>query len=577
MFGLTKKRTKANPEAILRAFSKSQAMISFQPDGNIIDANEIFLSLMGYARADLIGRHHSILVPPEERQTDEYTNFWTSLGSGQFRSAEFCRIAKDGQRVWLQASYNPVMDEQGKVASVVKIASDITPAKNRAADAIGQLQAIDKVQAIIEFGLDGVIMNANANFCAAMGYENAEIVGRPHSIFVEPEYAASQAYRDFWSGLRAGRFQSGEFNRKGKNGRDVWIQASYNPIFDAMGKPFKVVKFASDITGRKTAISETGRVLAKLSQGDLRQVIDRPFEGELDEIRVALNETTAKFAGILQGLRTTSSTLRTATGEILSGSNDLADRTSKQAAAIEETSAAMEQLSQTIHENSKRAEIADQTSKRVANAASEAGDVMQQANTAMDLIAASSGKISNVIGLIDDIAFQTNLLALNASVEAARAGDAGKGFAVVAIEVRRLAQSAASASKEVKALVDQSTREVTGGTELVSDAAIRVLAVLDGIKDSSVVVEDIAKATHHQATAIAQMSVAIREMDEMTQHNAALVEQTNAAIEQTEAQAGELDAVVDIFELPDINPTHATQFADYADRHPRWPRFVSNR
>jgi methyl-accepting chemotaxis protein len=254
-----------------------------------------------------------------------------------------------------------------------------------------------------------------------------------------------------------------------------------------------------------------------------------------------------KLTAVVTQLRETSRALKTATGEILAGANDLSERTTRQAATIEETSATMEQLAATVADNARTAEDANNKAHAVSESAVRSGAVMDQANAAMERITSSSGKISNIIGLIDDIAFQTNLLALNASVEAARAGDAGKGFAVVAVEVRRLAQSAASASSDVKALIEQSAVEVTGGSKLVSSAAEQLSTMQQAIEENSALMQKIAKASRDQAAAIDEVSVAVRTMDEMTQHNAALVEETNAAIEQTEAQANELDRVVDIF------------------------------
>jgi len=240
-----------------------------------------------------------------------------------------------------------------------------------------------------------------------------------------------------------------------------------------------------------------------------------------------------------------------ATGEILAGANDLAERTTRQAATIEETSAAMEQLATAVTENAKRAQRGSTTAEAVTESAVKSGEVMDQATSAMGRITTASEKISNIIGMIDDIAFQTNLLALNASVEAARAGDAGKGFAVVAVEVRRLAQSAAQASSEVKVLIEESAREVDGGAKLVSDAAGKLGAMLEALRANSAMMAEIARESSNQAQAIDEVTVAVRQMDEMTQHNAALVEETNAAIEQTEGRANELDTIVEVFRLAD--------------------------
>ena len=298
-------------------------------------------------------------------------------------------------------------------------------------------------------------------------------------------------------------------------------------------------------------LDETGQVLASLADTNLTKRVNGVYKGAFAKLKDDTNAVADKLTDIVGQLRRTSRGVRSATGEILAGANDLSERTTKQAATIEETSATMEQLASTVLESAKKAEEASAKSKTVSQTAAEGGEVMNQATGAMEKITSSSAKISNIIGMIDDIAFQTNLLALNASVEAARAGDAGKGFAVVAVEVRRLAQSAASASADVKVLIEQSASEVAGGSKLVADAAGKLEAILEGIRENSLVMEGIARDSKEQASSIEEVNVAVRLMDEMTQHNAALVEETNAAIEQTEGQASELDRIVDIFVLED--------------------------
>ena len=296
-------------------------------------------------------------------------------------------------------------------------------------------------------------------------------------------------------------------------------------------------------------VSETGSVLSALAEADLTQRMTGTYQGAFDKLKSDTNAVADKLADIVGQLKQTSHGLRNATGEILAGANDLSERTTKQAATVEETSAAMEQLSHTVMDNAKRAEEASVKTRSMSQSAEEGGEVMRKATGAMEQITSSSSKISNIIGMIDDIAFQTNLLALNASVEAARAGEAGKGFAVVAVEVRRLAQSAAEASSEVKVLIEQSAEEVSGGSQLVASAAEKLSAILNAVKENNVLMEGIAKDSREQAAAIDEVNVAVRQMDEMTQHNAALVEETNAAIEQTEAQAADLDRIVDIFQV----------------------------
>jgi len=296
-------------------------------------------------------------------------------------------------------------------------------------------------------------------------------------------------------------------------------------------------------------VTEIGEVLGAMADTDLTRRMRGDYEGAFARLKSDVNAVADKLTEVVSQLRHTSGSLKTATGEILSGANDLSERTTRQAATIEETSAAMEQLASTVMQNAQRANEASANAAQVTRTAEDSGQVMDQATEAMERITQSSAKISNIIGMIDDIAFQTNLLALNASVEAARAGEAGKGFAVVAVEVRRLAQSAAGASAEVKALIEQSADEVRSGSKLVGDAAGKLKSMLDAARGNLGLLESIATDSREQASAIEEVTTAVRTMDEMTQHNAALVEETNAAIEQTEAQASELDRIVEIFRL----------------------------
>ncbi|WP_152662571.1 methyl-accepting chemotaxis protein [Devosia soli] len=300
-----------------------------------------------------------------------------------------------------------------------------------------------------------------------------------------------------------------------------------------------------------SGVSETGIVLGALARTDLTVRMQGNFTGAFAKLKDDANAVAETLSDVVGQLKMTSRSIKTATGEILSGANDLSERTTKQAATIEETSAAMEQLANTVMQNADRARDANAGTQLVSKTAEEGGKVMSRATEAMEQISASSSKISNIIGLIDDIAFQTNLLALNASVEAARAGDAGKGFAVVAVEVRRLAQSAAQASSDVKALIETSSGEVNAGTKLVQEAAAKLAAMLEAARSNSALMEGIARDSREQAAAIEEVTIAVRQMDEMTQHNAALVEETNAAIEQTESQASELDRIVAVFRTGD--------------------------
>lgn len=302
-------------------------------------------------------------------------------------------------------------------------------------------------------------------------------------------------------------------------------------------------------------LTGTGRVLSALAQADLTPRVSGSFTGAFAALKDNTNAVAERLSSVMQTLGDTSRRLKLATGEILAGSNDLSERTSRQAAMVEQTSASVEQLTSTVNDNARRAGEADAAVRGAAQIASDSGQAMEEATRAMEKISTSSAKISSIIGLIDDIAFQTNLLALNASVEAARAGEAGKGFAVVAVEVRRLAQSAAEASSEIKGLIDVSAEEVQSGAQVVLQIGQQIAQLHDAVAQSARMIAAISEASRDQARAINEVGVAVRQMDEITQHNAALVEQTNAAIEQTEAQAEELDRIVAVFKIGDAART----------------------
>ena len=253
MFNLQSKAKTQGALAQAAAINKSQAVIEFKLDGTIVTANQNFLDALGYTLAEIQGKHHGMFVDPAERESAAYREFWARLNRGEFQAAQYKRLGKGGKEIWILASYNPILDEAGKPFKVVKFATDVTEQKLKAADNDGQIDAIKKSQAVIEFNMDGKIRNANQNFLDALGYSLSEIQGRHHSMFVAPAESNAMAYREFWENLNRGKYQAGEYRRIAKGGREIWIQASYNPIFDLNGKPFKVVKYASDITAQAVA------------------------------------------------------------------------------------------------------------------------------------------------------------------------------------------------------------------------------------------------------------------------------------------------------------------------------------
>jgi methyl-accepting chemotaxis protein len=518
----------ADAKAILAALSNSQSVIEFGLDGKIITANENFCRALGYELSEIQGRHHSMFCDPTYVASQEYKEFWANLGAGRFESREYKRISKTGQDIWIQASYNPVLSG-GKPYKVVKFATDITAQKLKSAEDAGKIAAISRAQAMIEFTPSGEILTANDNFLATLGYSLSEIQGKHHAMFCEPSYTQSADYQRFWQKLAGGEFVAEEFKRIGKGGKVVWIQASYNPIFDMNGKVFKVVKFATDVTDRVRSVDDVAAGLTALAEGDLTARIERPLIPGLDRLRLDFNNSLDRLQAAMATVGENTNAIAAGSKEIQSASDNLAKRTEQQAAAVEETAAALEEITQTVTDSAKRADEAGSLVARTKAGAEKSGEVVKSAINAMGQIESSSREISNIIGVIDDIAFQTNLLALNAGVEAARAGEAGKGFAVVAQEVRELAQRSANAAKEIKALITTSGEQVRNGVSLVGQTGKALEQIVLEVQDINSNVIAIVEASREQATGLQEINKAVNAMDQNTQQNAAMVEETTAA------------------------------------------------
>ena len=548
-FGLADQASAEDAKGKLGAIDRSLAVIEFGVDGTIRTANQNFLSAVGYQLPEIVGQHHRMFVEPAEAASPGYAQFWQNLGAGQFESSQYKRLAKGGREIWIQATYNPIFDGNGKPVGVVKFATDITEQKRAAADAEGKLAAISRSQAMIEFTLDGEILDANDNFLNAVGYSLDEIRGQHHRMFVEPDYAAGQVYQNFWASLKRGEFQAAEYKRLAKGGREIWIQATYNPIFDADGKPIKVVKFATDITARKVAVNQLDYALQQLANGDLRVSLETDFPSDMETLRQAFNQSLQRLSGLVTQIRNATNEVASAAKEIASGTGDLSERTEQAASNLEETAASTEQMSGTVKQNAENAKNANQLADASNRTASRGGDVVERAVTAMGGIEASAGKITDIIGVIDEIAFQTNLLALNASVEAARAGEAGKGFAVVAQEVRQLAQRSAQAASDIKTLIQDSNGQVKEGVKLVNEAGEALSEILGSIGKVAGIVREISNASEEQALGVQEINTSVATMDEMTQQNSALVEESTAAARALSDQAGQLNELMAFFKL----------------------------
>lgn len=466
----------------MEALSQSQAVIEFEPDGTIITANKNFLDLMGYTLDEIRGAHHRLFVDEAEQASREYREFWERLRRGEFQVAQYRRLAKGGKEVWIEASYNPIAHRGGKPFKVVKYATDVTKQKQQFADLIGQIKAIHRSQAVIEFDLNGTILHANENFLATMGYTLDEIQGKHHSMFVLASDRDSPAYREFWAKLGRGEYQTAQYQRVGKGGKEVWIEASYNPIFDLSGKPFKIVKYATDLTKRKL---EKLRIAQEFEQG-VKSLVD----------------TVSSSAG---NMRDMAQTIAAA-----------AESTLQKSAT---TAVKMGELSDSA---SIIAEQSDDASSMVEQAVADA----KNASAQVSQIVGVARKIGDVARTIDDIAAQTHLLSLNATIEAARAGDYGMGFAVVAGEVKALAQQTASATKEIAQLAEgmrTSSGAIVEAIKLISEVITRVndlsLSISGAMKEQSsathvaeVDIQDVKTAAEnsgHLSTGILEVSRAL--------------------------------------------------------------------
>ena len=448
----------------IAAISKSQAVIEFQMDGTVIQANDNFLKALGYTLDEIKGRHHNMFVDEAYRATPAYKEFWAKLNRGEYVADEFKRIGKGGREVWIQASYNPILDLNGKPFKVVKYATDVTQQKLVNADLAGQIAAVGKSQAVIQFQMDGIVLDANENFLKALGYTLDEVKGRHHSMFVDEAYRATPAYKEFWAKLNRGEYQADEFKRIGKGGREVWIQASYNPIFDLNGKPFKVVKYATDVSAQVKARQE----MARMAEREKQQMT------ELQALFSQIAENAQSLASASEELTATSQQM-SANAEETSAQATIVSKNSEQVNKnLQTVATGTEEMGASIKEIAKNAT----ESAKIATAAVK---VAETTNVTVSKLGDSSTEIGQVIKVITSIAQQTNLLALNATIEAARAGEAGKGFAVVANEVKELAKETAKATEDISRKIEA----IQADTKAAVDAIGTISGIINQINDIS--------------------------------------------------------------------------------------------
>ncbi|MBV8614804.1 MAG: PAS domain S-box protein [Acetobacteraceae bacterium] len=484
-------RSRRTHEALakLAAIDQVQAVIEFRPDGTILTANQNFLNTLGYTLHEILGKHHRMFVEPAHRESAEYREFWERLRAGEHQSAQFKRIDKGGNEIWIEASYNPIRDRRGRVSKIVKFAIDVTAQKMAFADLRGQVDAINKSHAVIEFGLDGAILTANQNFLDALGYTLPEIQGQHHRMFVEPAHRESAEYREFWDRLRAGEHRTAQFKRIAKGGREIWIDAAYSPIVDLDGRPFKVVKYTRDITGQVTLLA------------NLKTLIDRNF-GEID----SAIENSSKQAGFVgDGVQRAMLTVQT-----------IASSTEELAASVREIANMMLQSKSATDSAHEQTALADEATRRLTT---------------------TSASMGSVVELIRNIAGQINLLALNATIESARAGDAGKGFAVVAGEVKNLAQQARKATDQIA----QEIERLQGVSDEVAAALAEISKSIGSVREyvsgTASAVEEQAAVTQGMSSEMQTVAASVGAINDNVGQISASVHQVAHAVDGTRSAA----------------------------------------
>jgi methyl-accepting chemotaxis protein len=437
-------------------------------------------------------------------------------------------------------------------------------------DMRGKIAALDRSLAVVEFSTSGIVLDANQNFLTVMGYTLDAVRGQHHSMFVDAAYRASPQYREFWERLGRGEFDAGQYKRIANGGREVWLQASYNPVLDATGRVTKVVKYATDVTAQTKAIMAINETVARsqelleaVQRHDLSQRLDLDDkDGPVRALCVGVNGMLDVTTTIVAGIRDAAETIATAAREIAAGNTSLSHRTEEQASSLQQTAASLEQLTTTVKQNADSAHQANKLAASASDVAVKGGNVIKDVVQTMDAITQSSRKISEIISVIDEIAFQTNILALNAAVEAARAGEQGRGFAVVAAEVRNLAQRSANAAKEIKALISDSVAKVDTGSKLVETAGQTMDDILSSVGRVTDIMSSISAASQEQSLGIQEVNNAVAQMDKITQQNAAFVEQAAATATSMDEQTANLLTTVRGYRLPaDTAPSRA-QAAD---------------
>lgn len=552
---------------LVSAIQKYKATVEFDMDGNVLSANENFLAVMGYSAGELHGMHHSAFLPVEDRETADYKTHWERLARGEQVAGKFLRLSKTGRQIWLDAAYNPIADQNGHVYKVIKFASDVTEIETLAHDRKAVIDAISRAQSVIEIDTDRNVASANDNLLLLLDRAHEDVIGSNVSDLFDPGFRASQGFQDMWATLENGSADAQIYELQNRDGEKCYLQGSITPVFDQKGCIYKYIGCLADVTVSETnrliqqeqnakmadqqeqVVNHMRRGLTALAEGDLSMELTTPFGGEYETLRLDFNRATKRLHDTVSIVINNTDGIRNEASEIVRAADDLSRRTESQAATLEQTSASLEQLTASVKSAAQGAEKADLNVTEAKTNAEQSGAVVDEAITAMSEIEASSRQISQIIGVIDDIAFQTNLLALNAGVEAARAGEAGRGFAVVASEVRALAQRSSEAAKEIKDLISTSSQQVGSGVELVGKTGQALKEILGSVTSISDLVGDIANTAREQSVGIGEINTAVNQIDQVTQQNAAMVEESTAASHSLMQEAEQLAQLVAQFHV----------------------------